>query len=406
MNKYYRVKKSLIIKEELNYLTLWDSKEGWEINVEQSFLECIRAFYLPITRDAAYKLLLNRFDLTSELLDSMINSLLEQGIIEEFTPEAETFRGGKGGMFNSEVVTLSECMNGTWCNIAFIGMPYDLNVTYRPGCRFAPRYLRKVSGAVYQHNSQSLCGVYDPIKGKKVFENVAMADIGDIQSIVFARNGKEFDALEETVFRLVNHNVFPVTIGGDHSITLPCLKGIGRAKKIGVIQLDAHSDFGLNKLDNWRDSVHHGNFIDAVLEEEGIEEVIQVGIRQLVETQLTHEKVKQWPGKSILNNLNEFGDVLNKELQYYITLDVDVFDSAVIKSTGTPLPGGFSYDEMIEILEFIVGQVEIIGLDIVELLPEESEIEGITISRIIINILSNIMERKYEYLSRNTTVVN
>ncbi|WP_142341056.1 arginase family protein, partial [Bacillus thuringiensis] len=53
-------------------------------------------------------------------------------------------------MFNSEVVTLSECMNGTWCNIAFIGMPYDLNVTYRPGCRFAPRYLRKVSGAVYQ----------------------------------------------------------------------------------------------------------------------------------------------------------------------------------------------------------------------------------------------------------------
>lgn len=179
-----------------------------------------------------------------------------------------------------------------------------------------------------------------------------------------------------------------------------------RAKKIGVIQLDAHSDFGLNKLDNWRDSVHHGNFIDAVLEEEGIEEVIQVGIRQLVENQLTHEKVKQWPGKSILNNLNEFGDVLNKELQYYITLDVDVFDSAVIKSTGTPLPGGFSYDEMIEILEFIVGQVEVIGLDIVELLPEESETEGITISRIIINILSNIMERKYEYLSRNTTVVN
>lgn len=406
MNKYYRVKKSLIIKEELNYLTLWDSKEGWEINVEQSSLECIRAFYLPITRDAAHKLLLNRFDLTSELLDSMINSLLEQGIIEEFTPEAETFRGGKGGMFNSEVVTLSECMNGTWCNIAFIGMPYDLNVTYRPGCRFAPRYLRKVSGAVYQHNSRSLCGVYDPIKGKRVFENVTMADIGDIQSIVFARNGKEFDALEETVFRLVNHNVFPVTIGGDHSITLPCLKGIVRAKKIGVIQLDAHSDFGLNKLDNWRDSVHHGNFIDAVLEEEGIEEVIQVGIRQLVENQLTHEKVKQWPGKSILNNLNEFGDVLNKELQYYITLDVDVFDSAVIKSTGTPLPGGFSYDEMIEILEFIVGQVEVIGLDIVELLPEESETEGITISRIIINILSNIMERKYEYLSRNTTVVN
>ncbi|MBJ8206009.1 hypothetical protein JDS91_33130, partial [Bacillus cereus] len=96
MNKYYRVKKSLIIKEELNYLTLWDSKEGWEINVEQSSLECIRAFYLPITREAAHKLLLNRFDLTSELLDSMINSLLEQGIIEEFTPEAETFRGGKG----------------------------------------------------------------------------------------------------------------------------------------------------------------------------------------------------------------------------------------------------------------------------------------------------------------------
>ncbi|USK92883.1 arginase family protein [Rossellomorea marisflavi] len=399
MKELYKIKDSLVLFDEQSSLTLWDPKEGWELKLEAHMIDFLKAFAIPATKEAAYRSIATSYNVNEQFFEDIVASFLSQKLIEPVSGAGKTNKPNlQIGMFRTPLISLKECLMGEGTNIAFLGMPYDLNVTYRPGARFAPSYLRKVSGSVFQYDSDTLKGAYDPVKGKQILQNIRMTDIGDISSVVFSRNGTQFDSLEETIYRLTKKNILPTTIGGDHSITLPCVKGAARTyHKIGIIQLDAHSDFGLNQVEDWRETTHHGNFMDLLIEDERVVDIVQIGIRQLVEGYLPHAKVKQYPGKSILLLLSELEDRLNREIPYYLTIDVDAMDPTVLSATGTPLPGGFTYEEMNEVLKTITKSARIIGLDMVELLPGDSEVDGVLASGLLINLLSNVMERLDEH---------
>lgn len=389
MGSHYKIRDNWVINENSGQLGLYNPQEGQEIQVDFNLLEIIRIFSIPCTVESAWVLLSHRFDIEKQLVNEAVQFLLEKNILETYSPSAKRFIHGKGGMFQSDVVELSECLKGDWADIAFIGMPYDLNVTYKPGTRFGPSYLRRVSGAVFQQRYPQ--GAYHPVKGREILRNTRMVDIGDIQSIVFSRNGAQFDILEESVYRLLSNGIFPVTLGGDHSISLACINAAARkSKNLGIIQLDAHADFGLVDVKDWRASVHHGNFMDKVILHQDVKQIIQIGVRQIGEQQ-THPKVRQWAGKSILNSWFEWVEHLNPDLDYYITFDVDVIDPSVISHTGTPLPNGFNYAEIASVLVKIAKEVKnIIGFDVVELIPSESDVEGVMISSLIIEFLSEL----------------
>lgn len=104
--------------------------------------------------------------------------------------------------------------------------------------------------------------------------------------------------MKEIVAKLSFKNIIPITIGGDHSITLPCIEGIIKSKgKIGIIHFDAHNDFSPDKLNECRENVHHSNFLDILLPSDNVEHILQIGIRQLLQKKKEHKKVVQWTGK-------------------------------------------------------------------------------------------------------------
>ncbi|MFJ3390399.1 MULTISPECIES: arginase family protein [Lysinibacillus] len=391
--KFYKVKESVVFLQEDSKDKIWDYKSGWEVILNEQMLNIISIFNIPVNKERALKKIQDNYNLNEGKAIEIIDYLINEGIIEFYYPQRDLFENNNG-IFNAPLVSIKECLSGDWCDVAFIGMPYDLNVTYRPGTRFAPNYIRKVSRAVYNYNSRNLEGYFDPIDGTQKLKDIHLADCGDIKAIVFSKNGSQFDALKETIYKLSSKNIFPVTIGGDHSIAYPCIEGISKDKKIKVIQFDAHSDFGLVNMENWREKLHHGNFMDKVLEIENVVEVIQIGVRQLSSQKYEHKKVRMYPDRSILDDMEIFIKNLDTEILYYITFDVDVIDPLIMGATGTPLPGGFDYKELLLIIEEIVKKVKVIGLDIVELLPGKSEVEGVMTSNLILKIITMVMEKK------------
>lgn len=392
-NEFFKVKESIALIKEDGKTKIWDHKSGWEIILSEIMLNIISIFSIPLNKNLALEKMIQSHNIDENKANEVFEYLITEGLIEAYYPKSNEL-DNSNGIFNTPVISIKECLTGDWCNVAFIGMPYDLNVTYRPGARFAPSYLRKVSRAVYNYNTKSSDGYFDPIDNKQKLKNVRLADCGDIKATAFSKNGSHFDALKEIIYKLSSKNIFPVTIGGDHSIAYPCIEGISKNQKIKVIQFDAHSDFGNNKMDNWRETLHHGNFMDKVIELENVIEVIQIGVRQLSSKNYQHEKIKAFPNRKILEELEAFIENLDTDVAYYITFDVDVFDPLIMGATGTPLPGGFDYKEISQIIESIVKKVDLVGLDVVELLPSENEIDGIVISNLILKIITERMEKK------------
>ncbi|WP_047973128.1 arginase family protein, partial [Bacillus sp. LL01] len=132
-----------------------------------------------------------------------------------------------------------------------------------------------------------------------------------------------------------------------------------------------------------------------------VEHVVQIGIRQLTNQPLTHDKVTQFPGNLACNKKEELMEALRDDIPYYVTIDVDVLDPSVMPATGTPLPGGLLYRELRDLLELITKQTHIIGLDIVEFLPQEKEIDGVIVSEMILNVISNVMEWENEHFTES-----
>jgi agmatinase len=409
-NNYYKLRSNLTITYNPlgdNY-SIWDSKEGWELVVNKKLLLFMNAYSIATTKETVFQLLKDQYQVDEITSAEVHEYLAEQNIISEYVPNETNIGKGKGGIFNTPIISIEQCLEGDWCDLVFIGMPYDLNVTHKPGARLAPGYLRRVSGSLFQYDGVHLKGAYDPIVDKQKLKGIRMADCGDIHSVAFSKNGKEFDALEELIWRVTSKGIFPVTIGGDHSISLPCIKGMAAThEKIGVIQLDAHSDFGLSSFEDWRESVHHGNFIDAVMPIENVEHVVQIGIRQLTQEKVSHSSIIQYPGKSVFTQLDHLRQTLRNDMKYYLTIDVDIVDPSIMPATGTPLPNGFSYTELMKIIDFITEHAELSGMDVVELLPsQEKDIEGVMVSEIIFNIISKVMERKerYEHLNEDSSL--
>ena len=161
---------------------------------------------------------------------------------------------------------------------------------------------------------------------------------------------------------------------------------------MGIIHFDAHNDYGKDLVDDWKEKCHHGNFMNWIASNDKVKIIAQIGIRQLRDKRLENDKFKIWPGRKILADLNNLENTLSKDIPYYITFDVDCLDPSIMNSTGTVLPGGFLYNEVIEVLQKVCNTFNIIGLDICEFIPKD-ESDAIMISDIILRIIDYVTRR-------------
>jgi guanidinobutyrase len=152
---------------------------------------------------------------------------------------------------------------------AFVGVPLDIGTSLRPGTRFGPREIRAESVMIRPYNMAT---------GAAPFDSLSVADIGDVAINTF----NLLDAvriIEESYDNILEHNVIPLTLGGDHTITLPILRAIHKKHgKVGLVHIDAHADVNDHMFG---EKIAHGTTFRRAAEEGLIDcdRVVQIGLR-------------------------------------------------------------------------------------------------------------------------------
>lgn len=261
-------------------------------------------------------------------------------------------------------------------DIALFGIPYDGGVSYRPGARFAPTLMREVS---------SLGRGFHMTRAVQVFDKVKVADVGDC-SVVPIDQVQTYSKIENFVTQILDTNKKFVSVGGDHSTTLPVLRAL--KKKYGAplnfIHFDAHLD---TYPAAWGCEYHHGAFARHAVEEGLVnpQQTLQIGIRGPLAAEsdldFVHQhKITVKTIDDIRNtNLNDFLKTLPSfKGPTYISFDIDCLDPAFAPGTGTPVPGGMTTYEAQRILRALKID-NLIGADIVEICPayDSSQITGL-----------------------------
>ena len=127
-------------------------------------------------------------------------------------------------------------------DVAVVGVPHDSGTTYRPGTRFGPQGIRRISALYTPYNYEM---------GVDLREQITLCDVGDIFTIP-ANNEKSFDQISKGIAHVFASGAFPIILGGDHSIGFPTVRGVCRHlgdKKMGIIHFDRHVDTQETDLD-------------------------------------------------------------------------------------------------------------------------------------------------------------
>jgi guanidinopropionase len=250
-------------------------------------------------------------------------------------------------------------------DVALIGVPMDLGVTNRSGARLGPRAVRSVERI----------GPYNHALKLVPFAECRAADIGDVPLRSRYSLEKCIEDIAAFYTKVETAGVRPLSVGGDHSITYPILKGLGGKRPVGLVHFDAHCDTG-GEHDGSK--FHHGGpFRQAVLD--GVldpERTIQIGIRGPAEflwefsydSGMTVIHIEDLPKLGLEGVIAKARAVVG-DGPTYISFDVDGLDPVYAPGTGTPEAGGLTPREAQAILRGLKG-IDVIGGDVVEVAPQ------------------------------------
>jgi len=284
-------------------------------------------------------------------------------------------------------------------DVAILGVPNDMGGQYRSGSRFGPRSIREASTLFsFGHG-----GAYDHEDDKTYLTTgqVRMADMGDAD-IIHTDMDQSHANTEAAVRKILEKKAMPLILGGDHSITAPCMKAFSEQEPFHVVHFDAHLDF----VDQRHGVKYgHGNPMRRASEMEHVTGFTQLGIRNVSSSNRKDYEYARQCGSDILSVRQIRAMGKEKVLQripagvnYYITIDIDGFDPSIAPGTGTPSHGGFTYYEVLEILQGLSRQGHVAGMDLVEVSPpyDPAGITSILAAQVLMNAVGFIFyERKY-----------
>jgi agmatinase len=281
-------------------------------------------------------------------------------------------------------------------DVAVLGAPFDFGTQWRPGARFGPRAVREASTLF----SFGHAGAYDHEDDATYLGgDVRIVDIGDAD-IIHTKTTESHANIEYGVRKILAAGALPVTIGGDHSINIPCINAFSEQEPIHVVQIDAHLDF----VDERHGVTEgHGNPMRRAIEKSYVSGMTQLGIRNVSSTAKEGYKDAHARGSDILSvrQVRKLGtdavlERVPKGARIYVTIDIDAFCPSIAAGTGTPSHGGFLYYDVLEILQGLAKRNEVVGIDLVEVAPayDPSESTQILAAQLLLNFLGFIFHAK------------
>ena len=289
-------------------------------------------------------------------------------------------------------------------DVAIVGAPTDDLVSDRPGTRFAPRAIRAAS-----------CPPGPQLEtGVDAMSELRVVDFGDAP-VRPADPVRSHAAIEATVGQVLAAGPIPVVIGGDHSISEPNVRACAAAHgPVGLVHFDTHTDTGTEVFGV---ELSHGTIMRRLVEAGHVDpgRYAQIGLRGY------------WPGSEefawqaergitslFMHEIRDLGigEVIGRATEavgpgpVFLSVDIDVLDPAFAPGTGTPEPGGMSTAELLWAVREVASGVELIGADVVEVIPTgvgSADITALAADRIVREILGGIALRRRRQPDEQTT---
>ncbi|KAI0862618.1 agmatinase [Xylaria cubensis] len=319
-------------------------------------------------------------------------------------------------------------------DIAIIGAPFDTAVSYRPGARFGPRAIRAASARQTTYRGFNPRASINPyMSWAKILDcgDIPVVPIDNAQALAQMSTAFSELAARVPVSPLLTKPKL-ITLGGDHSLSLPALRALKEAygKPLRVLHFDAH-------LDTWhpakypsywateQSKFNHGSMFWLAGQEGLLSNTssagggasVHAGLRTRLSgdgfgdfeddegqgwVRFTADDIDDLGTKGIVKNIM---DTLGTEDPVYLSVDIDVLDPAFAPGTGTPEPGGWTTRELIRILRGVEG-LNVVGADVVEVAPAyqgNGEETALAAAQVVYEILSSMVKKGLQEMGKTET---
>lgn len=266
-------------------------------------------------------------------------------------------------------------------DVLLLPIPLERTVSFKPGTAEAPK-------AILDTTEQ--LEFYEEDAGWSPFKHMQLSVLPDFADNRSLTDAEFHNSLTEYVSALPQDNLF-IGLGGEHSLT-PSLVEARMPQPGTVLFLDAHADMRASYEGS---KYSHACPVTRLLGQG--HKVVMAGIRSIYESEV--KVIEKNPSVSLfldwdLRGKGQWDSFLQKvnsmEGPVYLSIDMDVFNPATVPGVGTPQPGGFFWYQMIEILESLFSrkEIDLRGVDMVEIVPEPSRVSEMTAAKLLLKIIS------------------
>lgn len=259
-------------------------------------------------------------------------------------------------MLNKNVEVFMACEKEAHeADIVLFGAPFDSTTSYRPGTRFGSSAIRRESYGIE---------CYSPYQDKDL-EDTKVMDCGDLE-LCFGNTKKALAQIEEQAKEILDNSAIPFMLGGEHLVTLGAFRAVlEKYPDIHIIHFDAHVDLREEYLG---EQLSHASVIRRCWDLVGDGRIYQFGIRSGDREEFYWAKEHVTMRKFDFEGLEEVLEKL-EGTPIYFTLDLDVLDPSVFPGTGTPEPGGVTFDALRKAAEKVCSRANVVACDVNELSP-------------------------------------
>ncbi len=264
------------------------------------------------------------------------------------------------------------------------GVPFDVTSTYRTGARFGPNAIRQASQNIETYSLRSGIDA----------EDLALHDLGDLH--VSTSPKRTVEMLKLVVADVLAVGKMPVAIGGEHTITLGILKGLGaKARETAVVSFDAHLDV---RKEYQGLTLSHTTFMRVINEEVKPAKIVEVGTRAVSKEELayadqagigffTSQQIRKEGAAQVIQRLK---DELAPYERLYLTIDMDVLDPAFAPAVQNPEPEGLETHTLLDVLCALCDK-RVVGFDAVEIAPVYDQgISAVAAAKVVFEMLCQL----------------
>ena len=241
--------------------------------------------------------------------------------------------------------------------VVLFGAPFDSTTSFRPGARFGTAAIRSESFGIE---------TYSPLQDRDL-EDFPFFDAGDLE-LPFGAPDRALEMIEERAESILNDGKIPFLLGGEHLVTLGTVRAVMKKyPDLRIIHFDAHADL---REDYLGVRLSHACVMRRCHDLLGDGRIFQFGIRSGTREEFEFMRAGHVVTEPFSDaTLAEVMDSIPPDAPVYLTIDMDVLDPSVFPGTGTPEAGGFDYRRLVGDVVRICGQLNVVGIDNVELAP-------------------------------------